>query len=126
MTKINVFTENIHSSISVDEKKAITINNQIEYNKNDIIFFEGDECKNVGLIIQGEVSIVTSSCLSNEFLISNITQGNIFGNNILLSDSPFYLGSIYATKKTKIIFLSKKEYLNLVSSNLENFLKNTT
>ena len=93
------------------------------YEKNDLIFNEGDRCNYVCIVTNGAVKISTTSSLYNEFIISTIKSGESFGENLIFSERPFYLGDIIATKKTSILFFSKKEYLKYVSENLEEFLQ---
>ena len=100
------------------------INGKVKtYEKNDLIFNEGDKCNYVCIVTNGAVKISTTSSLYNEFIISTIKSGESFGENLIFSERPFYLGDIIATKKTSILFLSKKEYLKYVSENLEEFLQ---
>ena len=108
------------------KNKLLELNGKIiNYNKGDIIFSEGDECKYVGYVLVGEVIIHTSSILYNDFLISTIKEGDLFGVNLLFSNNPYYLGTVEANKKTSIKFISKKEYMSFVSNNLEEFLSYT-
>ena len=100
------------------------INGKVKtYEKNDLIFNEGDKCNYVCIVTNGAVKISTTSSLYNEFIISTIKSGESFGENLIFSERPFYLGDIIATKKTSILFISKKEYLKYVSENLEEFLQ---
>ena len=109
------------------KNKLLELNGKIiNYNKGDIIFSEGDECKYVGYVLVGEVIIHTSSILYNDFLISTIKEGDLFGVNLLFSNNPYYLGTVEANKKTSIKFVSKKEYMSFVSNNLEEFLSYTS
>lgn len=109
------------------KNKLLEVNGKIiNYNKDDIIFSEGDECKYVGYVLVGEVIIHTSSILYNDFLISTIKEGDLFGVNLLFSNNPYYLGTVEANKKTSIKFISKKEYTSFVSNNLEEFLSYTS
>ena len=109
------------------KNKLLEVNGKIiNYNKDDIIFSEGVECKYVGYVLVGEVIIHTSSILYNDFLISTIKEGDLFGVNLLFSNNPYYLGTVEANKKTSIKFISKKEYTSFVSNNLEEFLSYTS
>lgn len=93
------------------------------YEKGDLIFNEGDKCNYVCIVINGSVKISTTSTLYNEFIISTIKTGESFGENLIFSEKPYYLGDIVATKKTSILFLSKNDYLKYVNENLEEFLQ---
>jgi CRP-like cAMP-binding protein len=96
------------------------------YNKGDIVFNENDECKYIGLVINGEITIHTSSILYNDFLISKIKDGDLFGVNLLFSDKPFYLGTVEATKATTLKLILKQDYINYVRDNIESFLSTTS
>lgn len=96
------------------------------YNKGDIVFNENDECKYIGLVINGEITIHTSSILYNDFLISKIRDGDLFGVNLLFSDKPFYLGTVEATKATTLKLILKQDYINYVRDNIESFLSTTS
>lgn len=93
------------------------------YEKNDLIFNEGDRCNYVCIVTNGAVKISTTSSLYNEFIISTIKSGESFGENLIFSERPFYLGDIIATKKTSILFLSKNDYVKYVDENLKEFLQ---
>ena len=96
------------------------------YNKGDIVFNENDECKYIGLVINGEITIHTSSILYNDFLIAKIKDGDLFGVNLLFSDKPFYLGTVEATKATTLKLILKQDYINYVRDNIEFFLATTS
>ncbi|MBQ7276957.1 MAG: Crp/Fnr family transcriptional regulator [Bacilli bacterium] len=96
------------------------------YNKGDIVFNENDECKYISLVINGEITIHTSSILYNDFLISKIKDGDLFGVNLLFSDKPFYLGTVEATKATTLKLILKQDYINYVRDNIESFLSATS
>lgn len=95
-----------------------------DYNKGSIIFNEGDICKEIGLVLQGEIHIST---LTNdkEYIISTLHQNDIFGENLLFASNNEYLGDCIAIKDTKILYINKKDLFILFENKsiLENYLK---
>ena len=103
---------------------ALTINGKVKnYERGELIFKEGDECKSIGLVLNGEVKIVTSSLLFNEFTISIVKEKQSFGTNLLFSNTPVYLGDVIANKKTTIKLISKNDFIDFVSKNTLVFLE---
>lgn len=108
------------------DKKYFTIKT---YKKNTIIFNEGDICENVYYILQGNVVIKTITASSNEEIITTLKENEMFGDILMFTTNPLYLG--FAETKTKsIIAISKKEqFLNLLQSDrsfLNEYLMNIT
>jgi len=94
--------------------------------KNEVLFNEKEECESIGYVLTGELEITTNSYFYNDFIISTIHAGETFGENLLFSKSPYYLGTIQATKKTSVLLISKSEYLIFLSNNIEGFLSYTS
>ena len=111
--------------------KIITKNSGIKYDqvtarKNQTLFFEGDECKMVGLIISGKVSIISYLNNGQEVVYNELGKGEMFGNNLIFSSEPFYRGDVVATEESEIAYVEKDELLRALSENvglLEMFLK---
>ena len=111
--------------------KIITKNSGIKYDqvvarKNQTLFFEGDECKTVGLIISGKVSIISYLKDGQEVVYNELGKGEMFGNNLIFSSEPFYRGDVVATEESEIAYIEKGELLKALNENvglLEMFLK---
>ena len=89
-------------------------NRIIDFERGEVLFSEGEECTGVGLIIKGEIkiSIVTDS--DHEEAISFIKQDEMFGNNLVFSSSPFYLGDVIGEKKGQMAFFKKEEIIKIL------------
>lgn len=114
----------LFKNTNIDETKLkIT-----KYKKGNIIFNDGDICDNLGLVISGSIRIVTNTFTENEFEINRINENGIFGNNILFTNSPIYLGTGTAIKETSIIYIRKQELIKLFKNEefLINYLKLTS
>ena len=95
-----------------------------EYNKNALIFLEGEKCNNVCIVIKGEISIVTSN-YDSLVEINNLKENELFGDSLILIDDNRYLGNIMAIKDTKLCFISKDNWLKLLENKtiLKNYLE---
>lgn len=89
--------------------------------KDSILFYENDLCKTIGIIIEGEVSIVSYLEDGNEIIYNTLYKDGIFGNNLIFSSSPYYKGNIIINKDSKIAFIEKNELIALLKSN-ESFM----
>lgn len=111
--------------------KFIVKNSGISYEeftakKNQTLFFEGDECKKIGLIISGKVSIISYFSDGQEVIYNEIEKGQMFGNNLIFSSEPFYRGDVVATEESIIYYISKEELLKALTIDkdfLELYLK---
>ena len=90
-----------------------------EYKKGTIIFNEGDICNNVFYILSGSVIIKTITASNSEEVITILNEDDFFGDILVFTSNPLYLG--FAEAKTKaVIAVSKKDkFLNLLQNNRE-------
>lgn len=92
-----------------------------KYNKGEIIYFEGDECKNVSVIIKGEVSITTYN-YDSITEINHLKDNELFGDSLVLSNDNRYLGNVNAIKDTTICIIPKDNWIKILKN--ETILKN--
>ena len=92
------------------------------FERGDIIFQEGDNCYEVAIIKSGEVKISTITTNEKEEIISVLKDGEIFGNNLIFSSEPIYLGDVVVTRKSEIIFLNESSLIKIFKENTD-FLK---
>ena len=95
-----------------------------EYKKDSLIFNELEKCTYLALILEGEVQISTLTYNDKEYTITLLNKFDTFGEFLLFSDKPFYLGDIIAKSNAKIAFINKENLLYLLKYKviLENFL----
>ncbi|MBP5446161.1 MAG: Crp/Fnr family transcriptional regulator [Acholeplasmatales bacterium] len=95
-----------------------------EYNKNALIFLEGEQCRNVCIVKKGEISITTST-YDSLVEINNLKENEIFGDSLIFSTDNRYLGSIMAVKDTTLCIISKDNWLKLLENKeiLKNYLE---
>ena len=87
--------------------------------KDDVLFREGDVCHYACIVLDGEIIIRTIDDSGNEIIFAKTKKGQIFGNNLLFSSDKKYKGDVIATKDTKVLFIGKKELLNILQTNTQ-------
>lgn len=94
------------------------------YKINEVIFNENEVCDSVSFIYKGKVKISTFSNYENEVVINLLNKGEFFGDLLLFSSIPNYLGIGVCLEYTEIFSLKKELLLNFLSdkSLLEEFL----
>lgn len=93
-----------------------------KYEANTLIFHEGDECKSVGILLKGQLTISTMTALDNEYIINILNSNDIFGDTLLFSEKTLYLGDGIVTQDSTILFISKELLLEMFKE--EKFLLN--
>ena len=109
---------NIINTLNKAQSKLLKIHC---YKKDRIIFHQGDKCTEIGIIITGEVSIVSYLIDGSEIVYNSLKQDEIFGNNLIFSTSPYHKGNIIANKDCQIAYIKKSDLLKILQNN-ESFL----
>lgn len=78
-----------------------------QYEKGETIAREGVECKSLGIILEGKVSMVRISSSGEFSSISLLSEKEIFGEDILYSSRNTYQYSVEAATNCKIRFIPK-------------------
>lgn len=92
-----------------------------QYNKNEIIFSEGLVCNYIGVVLEGQLLISTITLNDKEEVINIINKNCVFGNNLIFSSSPIFLGNIISQTNSRIAFISKNN-LKLIFKDNKEFL----
>jgi CRP-like cAMP-binding protein len=111
--------------INILEEDEIALWKKKELPKEGILFKEGEECAQVGIVVEGQLVISSYSYGGKEIVYSLIGPGAMFGNNLLYADDKRYKGNVVAKKKTVLYLIHKNNLMKLLSSNpkfLEFFL----
>lgn len=99
---------------------------ELDVKNKETIFFEGDECQKIGIVVSGRLSIVSYYSDGKEVIYNILEKGKMFGNNLIFSSEPFYRGDVVADEESKVLLIDKEEFLKAISSNqeiLELFLR---
>lgn len=110
---------NILNLLNQKEKEKISY---LNLKQNQILFHEGEECKSIFIIIEGQITILNYSLNGNEEIISILNKNDVFANALIFSNNNYYLGEIIATKPTKLAIINKNELIFLLQNN-KSFLE---
>lgn len=110
---------NILNLLTQKEKEKISY---LNLKQNQILFHEGEECKSIFIIIEGQITILNYSLNGNEEIISILNKNDVFANALIFSNNNYYLGEIIATKPTKLAIINKNELISLLQNN-KSFLE---
>lgn len=83
------------------------------YKRNQNIFFEGDMPKFYYQVIEGNIKMVSVNENGREFIQGMFTNGQSFGEPVLLISKP-YPATAVVTEDTRIIKLPKEEFLEIL------------
>ena len=104
--------------LSKKEKKHLIYRN---LEKGAVLFHESDQCRYIGIICKGEVSIISYLDDGKEIIYNTIQQDGIFGNNLIFSSEPYYKGDIIADSDSIIVLISKNDLIDILQNNKEFF-----
>lgn len=110
---------NILNLLNQKEKEKISY---LNLKQNQTLFHEGEKCKSIFIIIEGQITILNYSLNGNEEIISILNKNDVFGNALIFSNNNYYLGEIIATKPTKLAIINKNELISLLQNN-KSFLE---
>lgn len=110
---------NILNLLNQKEKEKISY---LNLKQNQTLFHEGEECKSIFIIIEGQITILNYSLNGNEEIISILNKNDVFANALIFSNNNYYLGEIIATKPTKLAIINKNELIFLLQNN-KSFLE---
>lgn len=110
---------NILDLLKQNEKEKISY---LNLEQNQTLFHEGEECKSIFIIIEGQITILNYSLNGNEEIISILNKNDVFGNALIFSNNNHYLGEIIATKPTKLAIINKNKLLFFLQNN-KSFLE---
>ena len=109
---------NILQTLTKEEKRNLLVK---LFKNKAILFREGDLCDAVSIVVSGEIKIVSTSFEGHEIIFNTIEKDEIFGNNLIFSDQPYFKGDVICTKEATVVFINKQHLTNLLQSN-KNFL----
>ena len=72
-----------------------------------ILFHEGDICRQIGVVLEGEIVIASQDTNGREIIYNHLYQDGIFGNNLLFSSDPFYKGDVISAGKSRVAIIDK-------------------
>lgn len=107
---------NILFNLSKDEKKLLEVKT---LKKNEVLYREEEKCESVSVVVSGEIKISTTSFEGQELIYNILHKDDVFGNNLIFSDDPFYKGDVIATKDSTVVVIKRENLIYLLQSNKE-------
>ena len=100
------------------------------YAKGDVILMSGDAIYNVGLVLDGRVTIVKEDIDGNSTILTEMSASDIFGEVFVCADVPHSPVTILASEDTQILYVDYKKIISTCRSAcpfhiklIENMLK---
>lgn len=109
-------SQNLFSSFTADELLRILKREHYEikrYDKGQLIHLQNEVCKEVDIILEGEVSVQNIIENGNVLTIGVFSTCDIIGANLIYSSSNFYTMTVMSTDVTTVLHMSKELILTL-------------
>jgi CRP-like cAMP-binding protein len=100
-----------------------------EYKKGDVLFSEDTYCNFLGVVLDGEIDIKSYTFLEKPFTIYKASARMLFGEIVVFSKFPHFLGTGVATKNSRVILIPKDLLMMLFRLDeaiLKNYLELTS
>lgn len=78
------------------------------YRRNEFIALTGDLFASIGVILEGQVSVLKESASGNKTVISQLGPGEMYGEMIAFSNQEYYPVTVEALKDTTVMELDRK------------------
>lgn len=96
----------------------------VDYEKDDVIAIEDDDCHSLGIILVGNIEIHKPFPSGKIVTINHFQAGNVFGEALVFSKSHSYPATIIASSDCKIMYIKKEDIITLMAASskvLTNF-----
>ncbi|WP_329385365.1 Crp/Fnr family transcriptional regulator [Anaerofustis butyriciformans] len=110
---------------NIQEKEINEIINQSyikSYQKDEFILKAGDFIFNTGIILKGEISVISEDFWGNKNIISTLSEGNIFAEIFSLKNNIPLNVSVVSNENSTILFINVNEIINKTRNFI--FIKN--
>ena len=107
---------NILQTLTKEEQKLIQVKSA---KPGEFLFREGELCSAISIVVSGQVKISSTTFSGKELVFNTLDRNEIFGNNLIFSDNPFYKGDVRAVKDSMLVIISKDNLLTLLQCNKE-------
>ncbi|WP_017754343.1 cyclic nucleotide-binding domain-containing protein [Calidifontibacillus oryziterrae] len=101
-------------NITMDTEKIIKDGVEQSFNEDEVIFHQGDQGKNMYLIVSGEV-MLSANYTGNTITIATLRAGDALGEMALLENMP-RSATATAVKPTILVSFTKEQLLNYISN----------
>ncbi|MDR1630552.1 MAG: Crp/Fnr family transcriptional regulator [Oscillospiraceae bacterium] len=86
------------------------------FQKNEVIFREGDRPEYVGIVLYGRVHIVQDDFWGNRSILASVMSGDLFGEAISCAESDSFPVSAIALSTTTVLMINYRQIITTCSS----------
>ena len=87
----------------------------VDFKKNEILFFEGDDCSSIGIVLDGEVNVNKGVTIGKKVNITKIKPGDMFAEALVFSENHRFPATIEAALDSKVLFISRENIIKMCS-----------
>ncbi len=85
------------------------------YEKNEVIAVEDDECNSLGIILDGNIEIHKPFPSGKVVTINHFKAGNIFGEALVFSGKHLYPATIISSDNSKIMYIDREDIVTMMT-----------
>lgn len=93
-----------------------------KYSKDEVIYFQNEECKTFDILLEGKVSVQNLDENGNILNVANFYSGDSFGGHLIFADNNFYPMNLISKSSSVILKIKKFLVLKLCQTD-SNFLQ---
>lgn len=97
-----------------------------DFNKGEIIAFEGDEIKDLGLVLSGEIDVKKLHENGKMLQVKKLVSGDSLGHASIFSDINYYSSTLISNNNSKVMFIPNEAIVDMCMGNrqfFENFVR---
>lgn len=79
------------------------------FGKDDYIVTAGETLDSIGIILEGEALVIKENAAGNRVVMTDLKEGNMFGEMLVFSNLSVWPSSVVAQKDSKVMFLQRKK-----------------
>ena len=116
---LNHSMHNLFITLTDDERSSLKY---VSLKKDETLFHENDKCENIGIVLSGKLTISSFTYTGNEIIYNTLMPTQVFGNNLIFSDKPFYRGEVVAKVDSTLVLINKEQLIEILRNNKEFLL----
>lgn len=110
---------NILSTLTKEEQKLLEVKS---LRRGEFLYREDELCTKIAIVVSGQIKISSMNYSGVEVIFNVLQKGEMFGNNLIFSDNPYYKGDVVCLKDSTIVLIKKESLENILQSNREFLL----
>jgi len=94
--------------------------------KGEIVESEGDECRHIGVLLQGKLALQRYASSGEFVTLSLMEEGDMFGEDLLFGQNNHFPVSIESVTNSRILYIPKTVMIPMLKKNYflnQNFIK---